>query len=154
LFGAELSFANQHVDNYEFEAETKHISPFNKKILALYILHLLVHHFQQGLKPVASDDISNILHIPNSLVRIILNELEDIEMVSQVDVSNSKRSAYQPALDINQITIKTVLEKLDHHGMDVLIAKPSPILDQLKEALSSFHRHIGASEQNKLLKDI
>jgi membrane protein len=154
LFGAELSFANQHVDNYEFEAETKHISPFNKRILALYILHLLVHRFQQGLKPVASDDISNILYIPNSLVRIILNELEDIGMVSQVDISNSKRSAYQPALDINMISIKTVLEKLDHHGMDVLIAKPSPILDQLKEALSSFHRHIGESEENKLLKDI
>ncbi len=154
LFGAELSFANQHVDNYEFEAESKNISPFNKKLLALYILQLLVHRFQQGEKPIAPDDISNSLHIPNSLVRIILNELEDVGLVSQVDISHSKRSAYQPAVDITKISIKTVLKKLDHHGMDVLIAKPSPILDQLKKALSSFHRHMGESEENKLLKDI
>lgn len=51
LFGAELSYANLNVDKYEFEAETKSISPFNKKILTLYILKLLVKNFQKGEAP-------------------------------------------------------------------------------------------------------
>ena len=154
LFGAELSFANQNVDNYEFEAESKNISPFNKKILALYIMQLLVQRFQHGERPIAPDEISHQLHIPNSLVRIILNELEEVGLVTQIDLSHSKRNAYQPGIDINNICIKTIIERLDHKGMDVLIAKPSPMLDKLKAALITFHQHIEQSDKNRLLKEL
>jgi len=154
LFGAELSFANQNVDNYEFEAESKHISPFNKKILALYIMQLLVKRFYQGEKPLTPEGVSSILHIPNSLVRIILNELESVGLINQIDLSHSKTTGYQPAIDINMICIKTIIEKLDHKGMDVLIAKPSESLDKLKKALESFNKHIEKSQENLLLKDL
>ena len=154
LFGAELSFANQHVDNYEFEAESKNISPFNKKILALYIMQLIIKRFHLGEKPLTPDNVSAILHIPNSLVRMILNDLESVGLVSEVDRNHSKKSAYQPAIDINTISIKTIMEQLDKKGMDVLIAKPSPDLDKLKEALSSFNKCIEQSKENLLLKDL
>lgn len=154
LFGAELSFANQHVDNYEFESESKNISPFNKKILALYIMQMLVQRFKNAEKPLEPGEISALLHIPNSLVRIILNELEEVALVNQVDLSHSKRSAYQPGIDINKISIKTVIERMDHKGMDVLIAKPSPVLDKLKKALQSFNENIEQSQENQLLKDL
>ncbi len=154
LFGAELSFANQHVESYEFEAETKHISPLNKKILALYIMQLLVERFNNGEKPFAPEEISNKLETPNSLARNILNELESVGLVNQVDLGQSKKTGYQPASDINKISIKTVIEALDKKGMDVLIAKPSPTLDKLKHAILTFQKQIEASADNLLLKDL
>jgi len=154
LFGAELCFANQHVDNYEFEAETKNISPFNKKILSLYILQLLITNFQKGEKPSTPDKISDVLLMPNSLVRNILNELHSVGLVSETDTAQSKERAYQPAVDIHTISIKTVIDRLEQRGMDILIAKPSPTLDKLKESLIRFFDMIERSEENKLLKDL
>ncbi len=154
LFGAELSFANQNVGNYEFEAESKNISPLNKKILALYIMHLLISRFRDGEKPLTPEGISNCLHIPNSLVRIILNELETVGLVNDTDLEQAKESGYQPAMDINSIRIRTVVEKLEHAGMDVLIAKPSETLETLKLSIKNFSSLIEKSEHNKPLIDI
>ncbi len=154
LFGAELSFANQNVDNYEFETESKNMSPFNRKILSLYILHLLYTRFESARHPLSPEGISTRLHMPNSLVRSILNELESIGLLVQVDSGKKKSVGYVPAVDIRDLTIKNVLEKLDHRGMDVLIAKPSPTLNALKQSLHSFYEKFKEDEENRLIKDL
>ncbi len=154
LFGAELSYANHNVEKYEFEAETRNISPFNRKIAALYILHLLVSNFKTGATPSTPAQISRNLHIPNSLVRSILNDLSEAGLISTVRAESDKENTYQPALDINTISIKKVLERLELTGSDVLIAKPSPTLKNLKAAMQDFFDIVEQSDQNRLLKDL
>ncbi len=154
LFGAELAFANQHVENYEFEAETKNISPFYKKILALYVMHLLIAHFDKGEKPLNSDEIADTLHMPSSLVSSILNDLFQTGLVSEAETQNSRESAYQPAFDIHKIRIKTVIDRLEHKGISGLFAKPSGTLDTLKTAMENFQQAIERADSNRLLKDI
>ncbi len=154
LFGAELSYANHNVESYEFESETRNISPFNRKILTLYVLQLLVANFQAGTEPFTPGRISQTLHIPNILVRSILNDLSEAGLINAVRTGADKESSYQPALDINKISIKTALECLEHRGADVMIAKPSPALKTLKSALHNFYELIEHSDQNKLLKDL
>jgi membrane protein len=154
LFGAELSYAKHNVAKYEFEAETKNISSYNKKILALYILHLLIARFQQGGSPMTPGQISRNLEIPNSLVRKILNELEAVSLINQVNTDKPAETAYQPAIDIQAISIRKVLERLDKKGLDALIAKPTPLLASIKETLSDFYELLEKSDQNRLLKDL
>jgi membrane protein len=154
LFGAELSYAKHNVANYEFEAETKKISAYNKKILALYILHLLVAGFQRGDQPQTPGQISKTLEIPNNLVRKILNELEEVSLVSQISSERPAEASYQPAIDIQTISIRMLLERLDKKGMDVLIAKPSPLLDNIKDTLFEFYNLLEEAPANKLLKDL
>ena len=154
LFGAELSYANHNVESYEFESETRNISPFNKKILTLYILQLLVANFQAGVGPFTPAQISRTLQIPNNLVRTILNDLVEAGLISTVRTGADKESSYQPALDINKISIKTALERLEFRGSEALIAKPSPALKTLEKALHDFYALIEQSDQNKLLKDL
>ncbi len=154
LFGAELSFASQHVKNYEFESETKNISQLNKKILAVYILQRIVKNFQNGERPMSSDQLSEALHIPNSLSRNILNDLEDTGLVAAIDSSPAKEYTFQPAIDINAITIRRVLERLDKKGMNVLIAKSTPTLEQIKVTLYKFYDILEGSDHNRLLKDL
>jgi membrane protein len=154
LFGAELSFANHNVEKYEFEADIKNISPFNKKVLSLYILHLLVANFQKGEKALTPKQISNNLEIPNSLVRSILNELEAVELIVETRADRTKESTYQPALDIQQITVQMALQRLDHRGTDILIAKPTSTLRNLKKILADFYSLLGQADSNKLLKDL
>ena len=154
LFGAELSYANHNVESYEFESETRNISPFNKKILSLYILQLLVANFQAGAAPSTPAEISRKLYIPNTLARTTLNDLVEAGLINAIRTGSDKESSYQPALDINKISIKTALERLEHRGSDTLIAKPSPTLEILKKALHDYYALIEHSDQNKLLKDL
>jgi membrane protein len=45
LLGAELSFAHQNVDTYEFEPDCQKMSRAFKRVLTLRIVHLLVKAF-------------------------------------------------------------------------------------------------------------
>lgn len=154
LFGAEISFANQNVEHYEFEAETANISHNSKKILSLYILHYLVKNFYHSKPPVTSGDISHKLEIPNKLVRNILNHLSGTKLVSEIQGSHAKELLYQPAMDINQITIISALSKFEKEGYNEIIAKPSEELSKIKDTLEHFNKTLEARPENTLLKDI
>lgn len=154
LFGAEISYANQNVGHYEFEAETQHISPFNKKLLSLYVLHLIIQCFVKGEKPLVSEEIADQLEIPHKLVRVILYDLAEVQLLTEAKTDHPKEVAFQPGIDINQISIILVLEKLDHRGTDFLIAKESKELSVLKHTLAQFQEKLEKTEENFLLKDL
>jgi membrane protein len=154
LFGAELAFATQNVENYEFDTETQNISPFNKKLLSTYVMYILVQSFMKGKPAPDSEKIANELEIPNKLVRSILNDLVEVGLVNEVQTFKAKQSAYQPALDIGQISIQMIMERLDRQGMDFLVAKNTEVFQSLKASLDTFRQHLAVSEQNLLLKDL
>jgi len=154
LFGAELSYANQNVENYEFESESQNISPLNKKILSLYVIQLLICFFRDGISPPNSSKIGHSLEMPNKLVRSILNDLVEVKLVNEIKVNSSKEVGYQPALDINQISIQMVMERLDKKGIDFMLVKNTEALTALKSAVESFSKKLEASNHNLLLKDL
>ncbi len=154
LFGAELSYANQNIEKYEFEAESQLISSHNKKILSLYVLHLLVHNFVTGQKPMTSGQIAHALEMPHKLVRSILNDLTDVFLITETQTDKAKDQGFQPAIDTSQITIGMVIDRLDKKGLDIMIAKNTTTLDAIKESLNDFGEKINASEHNVLLKDL
>ncbi len=154
LFGAEISFANQNVEQYEFEAEALNMSSYNRRLITLYIAHLLVRNFENGTPPYTARQISNTLEIPIRLVREILYELIEINIVSAAKTKFAKETAYQPAMDIHQISVKFITDKLEHRGMDVLVARPGEEIDRLKGIMEEFNRTLDECPENKLLKDI
>jgi membrane protein len=154
LFGAELAYANQNVEHYAFESEAQRINPFNKKLLALYVLHQLIMNFMNGEKPMVSSEVATELKIPNNLVMTVLNDLMEIELVTETKTALEKEMGYIPSMDPNKIDIQTVLDRLERKGMDVLIAKPSRELDILKGSLNAFNEGVKSSSHNVLLKDL
>ena len=154
LFGAELSFANQNVHTYEFEPDSLKVSPSYKKLLTLQITHLLIKKFENGASPPTDAQISDQLHMPIRLVHVILSNLVHSGLVSEIKTKNDKEFAYQPARDINQMTIQSVLEALDHRGInDIPVAKTEEY-QALSEALRDFGEAMQSSPANKLLKNI
>ena len=155
LFGAEISYANQNVEDYEAEAETTNLSPYSKKILTLYVLRLLVKNFYNKVPPVTPWDISHQLKIPNKVVRNILNKLTEAGLVTATIGSNPKELLYQPAIDINQITIVNALKKIEFQGNNYLVDKSSSKdLKKIQESLAHFWANMEKSPKNKLIKDI
>ncbi len=153
LFGAELSFAFQNVEQYEYENESLNISSYNRRLITLFIARVIVKNFENGEQPFTARQISNKFQIPIRLVKDILKDLTDINMLSETR-NFAKDIAYQPAIDINRITVKYLSDKLDHHGMTVPIAGNSPEMGKIKDIMESFNQAIEKNPENKLLKDI
>ncbi len=154
LFGAEISFANQNVQHYEFESESLNISPHCEKIMSLYVLNLLVKNFHNEKPPLTSWEISSNLNIPNKLIRKILHNLTKTGLIVEAKGHYAKEIRYQPGIDINKISISYAIEKLEKHGYNQLMAKPSKILMTLTDTLESFNNSMKKSNKNILLKDL
>ena len=154
LFGAEISFAYQYVDTYDFEPDRRYISPAFKKLLSLQISRLIISTFLKADPPLSAISISKTLQIPIRLVEQILEELVEAGIVSDTEVKNNKEMSYQPARDINAITINTVIEALDQKGVNNIPVAQTAELRHLSEALKTLNEEIEKSPANRLLKDI
>ncbi|MDJ0987644.1 MAG: YihY/virulence factor BrkB family protein [Desulfobacterales bacterium] len=154
LFGAELSFASQNVDTYEFEPDSLKVSPGFRKLLTLQVVHLLINKFQNGDKPLTDSQISDKLQMPIRLVHRILSELVESGLVSEIKTKTDKEFAYQPARDINQLTIQSVLQALDHQGIEDIPVAQTEGYQALSQALQDFSQSMAESPANKLLKEI
>ena len=154
LFGAEISFAHQNVDTYEFEPDSLKMSHSFKRLLTLRIVNLLMKSFYERDEPWNEAHISHKLEIPIRLVRQILFELVQTGLVSEINVNGDNEIAFQPAFDPESMTIKYVIDAVENHGSDNIPVTQSDELKDLSESLTSFSKLIEQSPANKLLKDI
>ena len=154
LLGAEISFAHQNVDTFEYEPDSLHISLFNKRLIALCVSHQLVKTFVNDETPLTAIQISQKLEIPIRLTRQMLNDLVESKAFSITQLEKNNEPAYQPARDINKLTIQYVIEAIDRSGTGVIHVKNSKEADILAKSLESFHETIENSPENRLLKDI
>ncbi len=154
LFGAEISFSYQYVDTYEFEPEFRQISPAFKRLLTLQVANRVISTFSKGKMPLTASNLSQALEIPIRLVQQLLDELVESEIFSITEIKENEKLAYQPARDINIITIKSIIEALEHKGVDNIPVAQTPELQSLSEVLSTFSDEIEKSPANLLLKDI
>ena len=154
LFGAEISFAHQNVDTYEFEQESLSASPSFKKLLSLRIAHLLVKNFKQGDRPMTAMQISHVLEIPIRLVRQITYDLSEAGVVSSTKEDGDIGGAFQPARDTDSLTIKYVLDRLEHTGTEDIPVVETEDLRKLKKSLADFSSQIEKSPANVHLKDL
>lgn len=154
LFGAEYAYACQNFKKYEYEKESTQISLRYKKNLSLLVTSFIIKKFAKFQPPADVDEISEQLKMPSRIVRTIINELTDAGIISQVLQENDQEIRYQPAIDINQINIKLVLDRIDSIGINSLQIATVQEMNTITGKLEGFNKIIDTSQYNVLLKDI
>ena len=154
LFGAEISFAHQNVDMYEFEPDCLQVSHSFKRLLALRITHLLVKNFSEGDKPLTATEIAHTLEMPIRLSRQILYELVECGVIAETKTEEYKVPGFQPARDIDLITIQYVINALEHKGIDDIPIAETDEFKRLSQSVAAFEKSVKGSSENKLLKEI
>jgi membrane protein len=154
LFGAEISFAHQNVEMFEFEEECLGVSHTFKRLLSLRVAQFVIMRFIQGEKAWGNEQISRELEIPIRLVNQILYDLVTSGILSEVRMEQEKYIAYEPARDPDTLTIKYVIDALESRGSDNIPVAQSQELDRLVERLKEFSDLLGKSEANRPLKDM
>jgi membrane protein len=154
LFGAEISFASQNVETYEFEPDSLHTKPAFKKLLALRITQICVKNFHDGLPPWSAEQISHDLGVPIRLVNMILFELTGANILSEVRGADEKETLYQPARDVDTLSLSSVIEALDDLGTEGIPVHESYELETISRNLKDMRDILDNSPANLLLKDI
>jgi membrane protein len=153
LFGAEIAFAHQNVETYEFEQDCLNVSRSFKRVLSLWVLHHLIRNFMEGERPWNAAKISHVLEIPSRLVNQILHELVSSGLVSEVKLEETT-TGYEPAQDPEGMTVKSVMDTLDDFGSHGIPVAKNDSFNNLCESLKAFDELIRGSEANKKLKDL
>jgi len=154
LLGAEISFAHQNCDKYQFDNESLRLSSRFKKIIALLIIKKLIKSFEDGGGPVLIDQIAREIEVPIRFVNQIKDELLDAGIISELSVGADSDPGYLPAIDIHKIDIQMIMNKLDNRGLDNWRAVKSPDLEKITASLDAIDIDLKQSKSNKLLMKI
>lgn len=155
LFGAELAYASQNVKKFNFDRDSKNISRRYKDFLTLLITSLIVKRFEKGEKPYTADEISVQYRIPIRITTQILYHLNELKIIIEVNYGADDRVMYyQPALDINKITVSYLLSKMDEYGSENFNIDTDGLVSQEWKALLKTRNDMYQANDKILLKDL
>ncbi len=155
LFGAELSYASQNVKKFSFERDSKNISRRYKDFLTLLIASLIIKRFANGEKPYTADELSDSYRIPIRVTTQILYMLTELKIITEVVVGNDDRVIhYQPAMDINQISVSLLFEKIDQFGSENFKIDTKGVFNKEWKTLLKTREEMVRSNEHVLLKDL
>ena len=154
LLGAEVAYAHQHADSYEFEPDTQSVSTAFKKLVALQVTHFIAKQFSRGARPPTAPQVSEHLEMPIRLTQRVLRELVQSGILRESTIDANGEGVYQPARDTHQFTLSYVLDALEHQGIDTIPIPRTPAQEELQTALDAFREAVERSPANRLLIDI
>ena len=150
LFGAEVTFAHQHVDFYWEEQGDYQNSPAARERLGLQIMALIGLHFYAGKPPWAVEDLVRRLHVPPDVIKEFLS----IFTRSHLLVITADEKSYLPARDLEQISIKQILDAIRGNKDGQGIAGEPNEGAGVDELIREVDRSIAAALRGKSLKSL
>lgn len=143
LFGAEVSYAHQTLEEHEFEGRAERASHSFKRLLSLWIVHLVL---KKGF--LTQEILVKKYQIPTSLVKPILQQLVDCHILHET------RGGYVPSHSALEMKISDVIEALDSKGESDFPFIESKALAPFERALSLFRKQIESSPENTRLSHV
>ncbi len=153
LIGAELAYALQHYDNWVPDNDKLKLSLKHKKKIALLIMHRIVNRFEDGEMPISVRGLASMGSVPYRFISEICYELEKSGLLTRVEGEKGD-DLYQPAYDIQKMTILNVLSRYESEGKGDFDDQKSETFQSLEKTLEGIDEMIGKSKSNVLIKDL
>lgn len=155
LFGAELTYAGQNISNFSFDKDARNISRRYRDFISILIMSLVAKRFAKNEAPYTAEEISEECQIPIRLTQETLYELQEINLLHEVVTDEkSEEIAYQPSMDINQMNVALLLDRLDTRGSeDFKIDKEKEFHGHWQTLLNAREKYFH-SVRTVLLKDL
>jgi len=154
LIGAEFSFASQNIRTFSFEADSKKITRRYYDFVILTIASLIIKRFEKGHPPYTADEISVNFKIPIRLTHRLIFDLLELGIVNEVKENDDRQTHYQPALDINKITVGYLFQKIDTIGSEKFKIDKDMEFRSAWETVLKTRENLISTSSNILLKDL
>ena len=119
LFGAQLTYTSQNIDNFSFDKDTRNVSRRYRDFIAILVMSLITKRFEENKKPFTAKEISLKYRIPIRLINQTVYQLQEINLIHEVlQDEKSEEIAYQPSIAIDRLSVALLLERLDTYGSE------------------------------------
>ena len=155
LLGAEISYASQNINNFDFELDTNNISTRYKNFLTLFLTYVIVKQFEQQKPPLSIEQIVLKYKLPIRIVNEIVLKLVEVSVLTEVvSGKKGKLKTYQPAIDINQLTVSLLFSKLEIYGSELFLTNKNDLLDTFWQKTLDIKQRSEEHTEQILVKDI
>lgn len=151
LFGAEVCYGVQFINQWEMNSEQRKINLNHKKKLILLILYRIIKRFENEGGPLNLKELGNMINVPRSYLISLCHDLEKSKLVIRTE---GEEESFLPNFDIHKMDIFTVLSQYEKEGIGEFDDKKSTPFQHIEEALEAIEDKWRSSEKNVLLKDL
>ncbi len=135
LVGGVLCYANQSMEYYAIERTSDELSRRSRDVFSLLLVSKICKRFAEGAKPYSERSLANETHLPETLVRKLLSEMVNMQLLAETHNEAGTVTYYLPAIDVNRMTLKLVVGRIDKYGSEAgkeISWSPTPVLDRLR----------------------
>jgi len=148
LIGAEMSYAIQNNEEFEYEQDLNCMSRRYKDFIMLYLLSIIIHRFENDEVPLTAHELAVRDHIPIRLVNKLLGRMVETGILREIYIEDKEEKTYQPALDTHKISVGMVISRIDAQGTEQFLQSTT------KEMNEFWERYLRLKENNKTLDNI
>jgi membrane protein len=145
LIGAEMSYAIQNNEEFEYEHDLNSMSRRYKDFIMLYLLHTIVKRFEADEAPLTAHELAVRDHLPIRLVNQLMSRLTETGILREVYVEGKEERTFQPALDTHKISVGMVIDRIEQQGSEEFLQSPS------EEMQAFWNSYIRIKENHKTL---
>ena len=117
LFGAELCYTSQNLEDYAFRAQTEDISHRYRLMLCVILASKVCKRFEQGGKPYTALDLKLETGIPVRIVNDLLYELTRVHVMIEVNGDEKgEEGCFQPAEPTSRLSVGLLIDRLESQG--------------------------------------
>lgn len=155
LFGAELCYANQNMDDYAFKAKTEDLSHRYKMLLCLVLTSRICRNFSEGAKPLSALKLKLATGIPIRIVNDLLYQLVQINILTEIPGGDKDgESLYQPAECITRLSVGTLIDRMEAQGKWSLTIDVKQLSSTAWKKIIAERNTYLNSQREVLLKDL
>ena len=125
LIGAEMSFAIQNNEEFEYEQDLNNMSRRYKDFVMLYLLSVIIRRFEADEAPLTAHELAIRDNLPIRLVNSLLTRMVDTGVLREVYTEGEEDKTYQPALDSHKISVGMVIKRIEAQGTEEFLQAPT-----------------------------
>ena len=156
LYGAELSYASQNVQNFNFEEDMQNISRQYRDFLTILVASAIYRRFGQQQPAPTTEEVCQSLHLPSKIVGGIIAELSERGIICEaVDIHRKNdQHTWIPGRDISTYSIASLQDELDTFGITDFKYQYSKIYNEEWQTLEDMRQAAFQQGKTHLLRDI
>ncbi len=155
LSGIAICYSSQSIYRFNFSDKINIISDNYRMKITLAIMCVITKHFVNEDKAITLNELTEKYDFPPRIAIDIIERLIEASLIVQVIIDNSDNEpGYQPATDINKLSIAYTLNKLNKHGESGFIPNFDTKFNLINTSVDEFISRINFETQSVLLKDI
>ena len=149
LIGAEMSYAIQNNEEFEYEQDLNRMSRRYKDFVMLYLLSVIIKRFEADEAPFTAHELAIRDHLPIRLVNQLVGRMVETGILREVyKDEEDEEKRYQPALDTHKISVGMVIGRIETQGNELFLQKPT------EEMQAFWDKYIELKEKHTTLDQI